>query len=199
MQGDGKLSSTNRGYDRHKSDYYITPVSRVQEFLNEFIKHEPDAFNGHVVDPSSGGDQNHPMSYPTAISNLNLNGGGITTIDIREDSLAEIKNNYLSVELPIKPKIIISNPPFNLSEEIIEKSLNDVEDGGFVVMLLRLNFFEGKKRKEGFWRRVGLPKYSFVHHRRMSFTDDGKTDSVAYQHIVFQKGYNPEFTLLKVI
>ena len=146
-----------------------------------------------------GGDQNHPMSYPTAISNLNLNGGGITTIDIREDSLAEIKNNYLSVELPIKPKIIISNPPFNLSEEIIEKSLNDVEDGGFVVMLLRLNFFEGKKRKEGFWRRVGLPKYSFVHHRRMSFTDDGKTDSVAYQHIVFQKGYNPEFTLLKVI
>ena len=64
-------------------------------------------------------------------------------------------------------------------------------------MLLRLNFLEGKNRK-GFWDKQ-LAKYIFVHHRRLSFTDDGKTDSVAYAHYVWQKGCNPEFSQVKII
>lgn len=70
------MSSTNRGYDRHKSDYYVTPVEEVEEFLHKFIKYEPDAFDGIILDNCAGGDRNHPMSYPTALTNLNLNGGG---------------------------------------------------------------------------------------------------------------------------
>jgi hypothetical protein len=34
------MSSTNRGYDRHKSDYYITPLEPIKEFLIEFEKDE---------------------------------------------------------------------------------------------------------------------------------------------------------------
>lgn len=34
------MSSTARGYNRHASDYYITPVSKILEFLNEFNKYE---------------------------------------------------------------------------------------------------------------------------------------------------------------
>lgn len=64
-------------------------------------------------------------------------------------------------------------------------------------MLLRLNFFEGKARKE-FWDK-NMPLYSFVHSKRMAFSDSKSTDSVAYQHVVFKKGYNPEFTKLKII
>lgn len=193
------MSSTNRGYERHKSDYYKTPIDAIELFLNEFIKHEPNVFNGKILDPTAGGDIDNPMSYPTALSNLNLDGGGISTIDIRDDSPAEIKGDYLEMELDYKPRIIFTNPPFNLAEEVIKKSMNDVEDGGFVIMLLRLNFFEGKNRFNGFWREVGLPKYSFVHHKRMSFTEDGKTDSIAYQHACWQKGYISDFTALKVI
>ena len=44
-----------------------------------------------------------------------------------------------------------------------------------------------------------MPKYCFVHHRRISFTDDRKTDSIEYAHFVWQKGYNEQFTQLKVI
>ncbi|HBF3986180.1 TPA: hypothetical protein KOD80_004273 [Clostridioides difficile] len=44
-----------------------------------------------------------------------------------------------------------------------------------------------------------MPKYIFVHNRRMSFTDDGKTDSIEYAHFVWQKGYNPKFSQLKVL
>lgn len=120
----------------------------------------------------------------------------IFTIDIREDSLAEIKGDYLE-QPPGDFDLIITNPPFALASEIIEKALSDVKEGGWVVMLLRLNFLEGKKRKM-FWDKY-MPKYVFVHHRRMSFTKDGKTDSVAYAHYCWQKGNYPEFAQIKVI
>jgi hypothetical protein len=144
-----------------------------------------------------GGDTKHPMSYPEALKQIGINPKNITTIDIRNDSLTEIKGDYLKLDCKNKYDVVVTNPPFNLAREIIEKALDDVKDNGFVIMLLRLNFFGGKLRKD-MWDKQ-MPKYAFVHHRRMSFTDDGKTDSIEYCHMVWQRGCCPEFTKLKVI
>ena len=192
------MSSTNRGYERHKSDYYVTPVEQIVTFLNEFMKDEPDAFNGYILDPCAGGDPKHPMSYPEAMVKVGIDPDKIFTVDIREDSLAETKGDYLEMSSG-DFQVIITNPPFNISEQIIRKAMNDVNDGGFVIMLLRLNYFGGQARFKGFWKDVGLPKYAYVHHKRMSFTEDGKTDSIEYAHFCFQKGYRPRFTQLKII
>lgn len=194
------MSSTNRGYIRHANDFYVTPINVVVDFLKEFNKLEDILTNQEgllVLDPSAGGSEGNLMSYPEALKQIGVPNSSIMTMDIREDSLATIKGNYLETDLEVKPQVIISNPPFNLAKEFIEKALNDVEEGGFVIALVRLNFFESKARKEMFEKQ--MPKYSFVHSKRISFTPDGKTDSVAYQHMVFQKGYHPEFTKLKVI
>lgn len=198
------MSSTNRGYDRHKSDYYVTPIESIVSFLEEFKKYESEALRGrYILDPCAGGDAKNPMSYPEALKQIGVSEDRIKTIDIREDSRAETIGDYLEIDTEklygTKPKMIITNPPFALSEQIIRKAINDVNDGGWVVMLLRLNYFGGKGRFNGLWKDVGLPKYTFVHHRRMSFTDDGKTDSIEYAHFVWQKGFRPEFTQLKVI
>jgi hypothetical protein len=191
------MSSTNRSNkrDNHVLDYYVTPIEKIKEFIDEIVQYENDIFEGSILDPCAGGDSSHPMSYPTALQQCGYNN--IYTIDIRDDSLADIKGNYLTMKLDFKPDTIITNPPFMIAREIIEKALNDVAENGFVIMLLRLNFFGGKLRKD-LWDKH-MPKYCFVHHRRMSFTDDGKTDSIEYAHFVWQKGYNPEFTYIKVI
>lgn len=191
------MSSTNRGYTRHRSDYYITPITKVEEFLLEFIKHEPTAFSGGgvILDPTAGGDKENPMSYPTAVKNVF--NKEVKTIDIREDSRADIKGNYLEMELEYEPSVIFTNPPFNISRDIIEKSLDDVEEDGWVIMLLRLNYFGGKLRRD-LWNKY-MPKYVFVHSRRLSFTPDNKTDSIEYGVFCWKKGYHPEFTNLKVI
>ncbi|MDR2572281.1 MAG: hypothetical protein LBD23_18560 [Oscillospiraceae bacterium] len=73
----------------------------------------------------------------------------------------------------------------------------DVNDGGWIVMLLRLNFFGSKQRKP-FWDKF-MPRYVFVHHKRIGFTKGGGTDSIEYAHFCWQKGNYPEFCELKVI
>jgi len=184
------MSSTNRGYDRHKSDYYITPLQPIKEFLSVFLLDENITRPDRLIwlDPCSGGDKNNPMSYPTVIKEEF--DPLIMTIDIREDSLAELKADYLLEEIKApKPDIIITNPPFHLAKEIITKALDDVGNGRYVIMLLRLNFWGSKDRNQ--WLKDNMPKYCYIHgFPRMSFTKDGGTDSIEYAHFVWQKGTN---------
>ena len=194
------MSSTNRGYDRHKSDYYITPQDQIELFLNEFVKVETGLaepyFSFNILDPCAGGDEAHEMSYPESIKNSKICENIITTIDIREDRRALIKGDYLKLDCKNTFSIIITNPPFNIAIDIIKKAIDDVLDDGFVIMLLRLNFLGSKQRFE-FWKD-NMPKYVFVHHKRMSFTENGNTDSIEYAHFVWQKG-NRDDTKLFVI
>ena len=202
------MSSTNRGYDRHATDYYVTPQEAIEVFLDAWLGDlQKGEFHDDVLgvadhpdkilwlDPCAGGDTKHAMSYPAV---LEKHFGVVPeTIDVREDSLAEKKEDYLLADVVPPPQIIITNPPFYLAKAVIEKALRDVVEGGYVVMLLRLNFF-GSNDRFGFFQKQ-LPTWAYVHHRRFSFTEDKKTDSIEYMHAVWQKGADPAFTMLKVI
>lgn len=180
------MSSTNRGSSRdsHISDYYITPVDIIKDFLNKFIEIEGKYVFKTILDPCAGGDDTHPMSYPAALEAFGIRGN-IDTVDIRQDSLAQLKTDYLQLSVPPETySVIITNPPFNYALEIIEKSLKDISQDGYVIMLLRLNFLGSKKRKP-FWD-ANPPKYVFVHSKRISFFGN-TTDSIEYAHFVWQK------------
>ena len=197
------MSSTNRhnAEKRHIADYYVTPVKDIITFLGALDEEVSlDIWDKTILDPCAGGDPSHDMSYPKALREYYAipdDWNGIKTIDIREDSLAETKCNYIETKLDYKPFLIISNPPFNQAIEFIKKALDDVEDGGYVAMLLRLNFLETKARKDFFDNY--MPTWIFVHHKRMSFTDAGGTDSVAYCHMVWKKNDYPKFAKIRVI
>jgi len=202
------MSSTNRSNarDTHISDYYITPKAEILNFLDAWLydlsnEQEYNLLAGRPdkalwLDPCSGGDKDHSMPYVQAIQD-NL-GASVMSIDIREDSGAETIGDYLTMEIvEPRPDVIISNPPFALAQEFITKALKDVARGGYVVMLLRLNFLESKARKQFF--ENNMPERIYVHHKRMSFTDDGKTDSVAYMHACWKQGTNLSKSILKII
>lgn len=202
------MSSTLRNKDRQVSvDYYATPIDEITNFLENTIEGIPSFPIGKVndifvLDPCAGGDETRPMSYPTAIEAFAKKNGkscGINTLDIREDSPAKYHGSYLADNDMWKDKfdVIITNPPFSEALNIIKKALKDVKHGGYVVMLLRLNFFGSQIRKD-FWLH-NMAKYCFVHSKRMSFHGSKGTDSIEYMHCVWQKGYNPEYCLTKVI
>lgn len=223
------MSSTNRSNARseHVADYYCTPVSDIELFLNEFKKIDGvnQVFkNGIILDPCAGGNLEikdevgikevyHPMSYPIALTNV-FGDLDIRTYDIRQDSFAENKTNYLDEKLDFKPNVVITNPPFKNAQNIIKKALNDVEDNGYVIMLLRLNYFGSNDRKPFF--NEYMPEYAFVHHKRIGFVEKknedgyilfdkdgvakrGSTDSIEYMHAVWRKGCKPEYTKLFLI
>jgi hypothetical protein len=202
------MSSTNRGNSRdgHVLDYYVTPTKPIFDLFKALKESEccdlfmADSDKLHwwlkFLDPCAGGDENNIMPYPKVIETLGVHRDYIDTVDIRENSKAKIKHDFLQCKLGEKYKVVITNPPFNIAEDIIKKSFEFVTDGGYVIMLLRLNFF-GSKKRESFWEN-NMPILTFVHRERISFTD-GKTDSIEYMHCVWKKGTTQNHTKLQII
>lgn len=202
------MSSTNRSNarDSHVSDYYVTPDKPILDLFKALKESEcGDIFSAtdgklhswhKYLDPCAGGDEKNEMSYPKIIQKLGVHQEFIKTIDFRENSKAEIKADFLQYNSEDKFKVVITNPPFNIAEEIIKKAFEFVEEGGYVIMLLRLNFFGSKKRK-AFWEN-NMPVLTFVHRERISFTN-GQTDSIEYMHCIWRKGDNRNYTKLQII
>ncbi|AGN30186.1 putative DNA methyltransferase [Vibrio phage nt-1] len=190
------MSSTKGNVN--KDDYYATPSWIVEEFLREFearIQLDMSMAEMYVLDPSCGGCSEHEAAYPVAYKKMY--GVDIDTMDIREDSHANLIANYLETDIPVKYyDMIMTNPPFSLSVDFAEKALAEVKYGGYVVMLQRLNWLGSIKRKP-FWDKMPL-KAVLVHHRRPSFHGTKGTDSIEYAHFVFQKGYNQSAKLVVI-
>jgi hypothetical protein len=205
------LSSTNRtnAKERHVSDYYITPHWCIDDFLkawipdiddpNDFIGIKTQAERLLILDPCAGGDALNEMSYPTVLKKrlLLAEPAVIDTIDIREDSRADKKGDFLTMNDLPDYDIVITNPPFNIALDVIKKALSITQPMGFVVMLLRLNFLGSKQRKP-FWEET-MPERIYVHSKRMSFTDTTQTDSIEYAHFVWRKGFYPDYAKIKII
>lgn len=206
------MSSTNRGYNRHKADYYVTPKEEVEIFLEAFSdKANLQMAHYNYLDPCCGGDKDNGATYVEVLREK-YPEAEVCGIDIREDSKADVIMDYLSCEKENMDDhhIIISNPPFYLAEDFIRKSLELIDYGGYVVMLLRLNFFGSKQRKKLF--EEFMPKYCFIHHKRINFIpqsmkDEMKAngekvpsgDSIEYAHFVWEKGGNNDFCKTYVI
>ena len=183
----------------------------IKDFLDAFLGDIQKEYSDYFVlgnlaerpdkirwfDPCAGGDAEHEMSYPFVI-NDSFQPECLDTMDIREDSKSSEIADYLQTDIKHrKYQAIITNPPFYLAKEIIEKALDDVDEGGVVIMLLRLNFFGSKERKK--FLQENMPMFAYVHSKRIGFTEDGKTDSIEYMHAVWQKGNTPLFTKLRII
>lgn len=181
------MSSTNRGGVREVSDYYYTPALAVDQFLAALTEDAPaelgcDLTAGDlcVLDPASGGDADNGMAYPDAIRRFGKWDAQIlTTIDTRDDSKAENKGDFLTMDLSRSAMfpwdVCCTNPPFALALGFIKKGLLVVRPGGIVAMLLRLNFFETEERKA--WLQANMPALCYVHSKRMAFRSHIKSET----------------------
>jgi hypothetical protein len=165
------MSSVNRGTVRNANDYYITPHWLIEDFLAAFSENNRFTFDPEdspiVLDPSAGGCEKYPMSYPTV---LEKHGFVVESWDIRADSRANChRRDFLSVNPIYTPfyQIIITNPPFNLAQEFTEQALEMVPNGGLVIMLQRLNWLGSQKRK-AMWQKLPLAAV-YVHSKRLNF------------------------------
>ena len=99
---------------------------------------------------------------------------------------------------------IITNPPFAMAKEFIEKAIDTIPDGNKVAMFLRLQFLEGKGRKALYKNHP--PKTIYICSSRIDCAKNGDFarmkenggGAVAYAWFIWQKGYKGE-TIIKWI
>ena len=88
---------------------------------------------------------------------------------------------------------IITNPPYKYALQFVEQALNSVQPGRKVAMFLKLQFLEGKKRKEFF--KENPPKVVYVSSSRLNCAMNGDFESypsnnaICYAWFVWEKGF----------
>lgn len=177
MKANGLAGHKNTG-EREKDDFYPTPPTATQALLDQ------EGFSGTVWEPACGDG---------AISEVLISNGFRTfSSDLFDRGYGKSEIDFLKFEPKQKVGNIITNPPFKLAHEFVEKSLDCVD--GKVAMLLKLNFLESARRYELF-KNTPL-KTVHVFSKRVNFyeatlKDEKKRSGVlAYAWYVWDKEYD---------
>ena len=158
----GKLAGGNPENGRVENDYYATNPKAVEMLLTNYTF---DAAT--ILEPCVGGGH-----IANAINNFFANQRVITGLDLVDRGYPNtIVQDFLTWETDRKFEGIITNPPFSLAQEFIEKGMELLTNDGQMAMFLKIQFLEGAKRKEFFEKYP--PKYIYVFRNRMATWNNG--------------------------
>lgn len=172
-------STTVVGSDREQHDFYATEPKAVELLLEE------EQFQQSILEPCCG------LNHITDV--LRNKGYQVTTSDLIDRGVgAEVKDFF---DYTHWYGDIVTNPPYSQAVDFVEHSLKIVEEGSKVAMFLKIQFLEGKKRKE-FFKRFP-PKYIYVASSRLRCAKNGEFDkygssAVCYAWFIWEKGYQGE-------
>lgn len=182
-------ASNHSSTERQPEDYYATEPRAAELLL------ENERFEGPIWECACG--EKH-------LSNVFTNWG----YDVRSSDLYDRCGNevfdFLSVENTHWDGNIITNPPYKYALDFVYKALQIVPDGKKVCMFLKIQFLEGKARRELF--RSYPPKVVYVSSSRLLCAPNGDFDhatknggsAVAYAWFVWEKGFKGD-TIIKWI
>ncbi|MCL6453571.1 MAG: hypothetical protein K6T78_08080 [Alicyclobacillus sp.] len=170
------MSATGRGAVRREHDAYQTPRWVIEALLDKI---GPLVHGKTVLEPCAGEGE--------IVRSLQERGALVTAFDIQAGT------DFLAVDCADKHwDWCITNPPYRYAQEFADKAMQ-VADA--VVMLLRLGFLAGQKRRA--WWQAHKPDVVYVLSRRPSFTGRG-TDSTDYAWVLWRpRRHDTSCTLLQ--
>lgn len=178
----GANNHSEHDYEEHS--FYSTDPETVRIFLKALKRdgiklchnlYEPAVGLGHIYDVLE--EEGYNVIATDLISRGRFQGG--------TDFLALEANGNCCRD-------IITNPPYRLCNEFVEHAIKMVKDGQKIVMLLKIQFLEGKARRKLFDKYP--PKYVYVNSERQTCYINGdmtkKMSSAAcYCWFVWEKGF----------
>ena len=187
----GKLAGGNPENGRVENDYYATNPKAVEMLLMNYPFHAAT-----ILEPCVGGGH-----IANAINDFFTNKRVITGLDLVDRGYPNtIVQDFLTWETDKKFEGIITNPPFSLAQEFIEKGMKLLTDDGQMAMFLKIQFLEGAKRKEFFEKYP--PKYIYVFRNRMATWNNGNevdpntgkrwATTMCHAWFIWEKGSNTE-------
>lgn len=174
-------ASNHTEEERQKEDYYATDPIAVELLL------DLETFNKDVWECACG--EKHMSNV------LEKRGFNVRSSDIikRCDDIEEY--DFLKNENIEWNGDIITNPPYKYAEEFVYKALQIIPTGNKVAMFLRLQFLEGKKRKQLFTNfppsKVLISSSRIICAKNADFEKmkQGGGSAVAFAWIIWEKGF----------
>lgn len=155
-----QIAGGNPSGGRTKNDFYATNPKALKMLLRVY-----DDFGEDILEPCVGKGHLAKVleKYGATVTCLDLVDRGYPNTIVKDFLMFNTKHRYDSV---------ITNPPYSLAKEFVEKSLQLVKPGGKVAMFLKIQFLESKKRRRLFEEHP--PKYIYVFTERMATWNRGK-------------------------
>lgn len=181
------LGASNHGSQpREKHDYYATDPIAMELLLNE------ETFSKDIWECACG--EGHLSKV------LEAHGYNVKSTDLVERGFGEAGVDFLAQSEQFDGDII-TNPPYKYAKEFVQKAVESVTDGHKVAMFLKVQFLEGKGRRELFEKYP--PKYIYISSNRICCCKNGdfspeqrKNNSAqAYAWYIWEKGFSGEPTV----
>ena len=172
-------ASNHSDKDRQSHDYYATEPKATELLLAEEtfapVIWECACGEGHMAKVMEA------HGYKVISTDLIYRGyGDEKSVDFLHEPVTDFDGD------------IITNPPYRIALQFVEKALERVKPGRKVAMFLKLQFLEGKSRKQFFLKHP--PKTVYVSSSRLICAMNGEfekypSSAIAYAWFVWEKGY----------
>ena len=179
-------ASNHTDKDREVNDYYATEPKALELLL------EQETFSPYVWECACGEGHlsevlkkhGHRVKSSDVIDRGYKDTEIIDFLGVKKE---DIRNDF--------SRDIITNPPYKYAKEFVEHALDISMDGTKVAMFLKVQFLEGKARRELFEKYP--PKVIYVASGRLLCAKNGEFEkmrqgggsAVAYAWFVWEKGY----------
>lgn len=172
------MSIVGSSKGRPDNDFYPTPPEATLALLAK------ETFDGNVWEPACGDG---------AISEVLIEQGyEVISSDLIDRGYGEAPHDFLTSDWTADN--VVTNPPFTLAKEFVEKGLEATKHkpGGKVIMLCKLVFLEGQKRK-AFFESTPLARVH-VFSKRVQFYREGEkgklgTSMMCFAWFVWEHGH----------
>lgn len=177
-------ASNHTEKERQKQDYYATEPKAAELLL------QVETFSPNIWECACG--EKHLAKV------FEAHGFNVRSSDIVDRCGNEVYD-FLSMDNTFYDGDIITNPPFRPALDFVYKALSIIPEGRKVAMFLKVQFLEGKTRKELY--KTFPPKYVYVFSERINCAMNGDFDTyssngaVAYAWYIWEKGFKGETTL----
>ena len=158
----------NANNDREENDFYPTPDNATQSLLDR------QKFDGNIWECACGNG---------AMSKLMINNGyDVYSSDLINRGYGETGIDFLQSTKQVDN--IVTNPPFNLATEFTTHAFTLAKKK--VVMLSKISYLEGIKRREVIFNQKKLEKV-LVFSKRVAFGGKGL---MAFGWFIYDVNYN---------
>ena len=175
-------ANSHAKHDYEENGFYATDPIAIDKLKSVFdIPHsiyEPMCGQGHLSE------------------RLIKHGHEVWSTDLVDRGYGESGVNFFEVENIGDKWHILTNPNYKFGMESVLHAIDLVAKGNYVIMFLKVQFLEGKKRKVNLYDKFN-PKHVFISSERILCAKNGDFEgmmksggsAVAYAWFVWQKGW----------